>query len=184
MKINVGVSNRHVHLTKETYFKLFGKDTLEKRNDLNQIGEFASLNTIDLEYKDKKIEHVRVLGPFRLNNQVELLGRDLEFFGIDAPTRRSGDLEGTPGITLVNGNNKLEITNGVIRAERHVHVPFKESEKLGLYERDKVVLSTKDIEFDAYVKVSENAYLEVHIDKDEALEYGIENGDEVELRHV
>ena len=82
MKIKVGVSNRHVHLTKEDYEKLFPGKTLEKRNDLNQVGEFASTDTVDLYYNGKTIEHVRVLGPFRKYNQIELLGKDFIFFGI------------------------------------------------------------------------------------------------------
>lgn len=181
MKINVGVSNRHVHLTEYVYSKLFPYKEIEKRNDLHQIGEFASTDTVDIEYGGKVIEHVRVLGPFRSDNQVELLGSDLNFLGIVAPVRRSGVLDGTPGIILKNGENRIELDHGVIRAERHVHVPTSMQEALGLHERDKVIIRTDSCEFDANVKVSDNGYLELHIDKDEASEYGLQNGDEVEV---
>lgn len=181
MKITVGVSNRHVHLTKEVYEILFPGKTMEKRNDLHQIGEFASTDTVILEYNGRQIEEVRVLGPFRKYNQVELLGSDLEYFGLDAPVRRSGDLEGTPGITLINEKNCVKLDFGVIRAERHVHVPTFLENEYDLHERDKVMLYGKDFSFDANVKVTNNGYYEVHIDKDEAREYGLSNGDELEL---
>lgn len=180
MKTTIGVSNRHVHLTKETYKYLFDKDELEVRNPLNQKGEFASTDTVDLEYNEKLIEHVRIVGPFRSHNQVELLGTDLELLGLDAPTRRSGNLENTPSILIKNGEKTIE-TDGVIRAEKHVHVSTEDALKFGLHERDVVTLSNGNISFQANVKVSDNGYFEVHIDKDEAREFGLENGDEVNL---
>ena len=182
MKISVGVSNRHVHLTKETYDYLFDSKTIEKRNDLNQIGEFASTDTIDLVHNGKTIEHVRVLGPFRSYNQVELLGSDLAFLEMEAPVRRSGDLKNTPGITLKNGEKTTELNCGVIRAERHIHVPTEREEELSLHERDLVTITTDKCSFTAIVKVSDNGYFELHIDKDEALEYGLNNGDIVEAK--
>lgn len=180
MKISVGVSNRHVHLNKETYELLFGSKPLEKRNDLHQVGEFASTDTVDLEFDGKKIEHVRIVGPLRSKNQIELLKTDLEYLGLDAPTRRSGDLDSTPKITIHANGNSIE-TDGVIRAERHVHVPTSREDELDLHERDIVKLKGPECEFYANVKVSDNGYFEVHIDKDEAIEYHLENGEEVEL---
>ncbi len=183
MKVRVGVSNRHVHLTEDTYDFLFDGKKIEKRNDLMQPGEYASTDTVDISFGDKTIEHARVLGPFREQNQIELLGSDLAFLELDAPTRRSGDLETTPKVLLKNGEKSIE-TDGVIRAERHIHVSKSESETLGLYERDKIVFKTDAGEVDAFVKVSLRATLELHIDKDEALEYGLVTGDEVEFRKL
>lgn len=183
MKVKVGISNRHVHLTKDTYKILFGKDKLEKRNDLNQIGEFASTDTVDLLYFDKKIEHVRIVGPFRSQNQIELLGSDLKYLGMDAPVRRSGCLVDTPTITIENEGKKVS-TDGVIRAERHLHVPTKDEDALGLHERDIVKVFVPKGTFTANVKVSDNGYYELHIDKDEAVEYGIENGDELDIEVI
>lgn len=180
MKVQVGISNRHVHLTEETFYLLFGARELEKRNDLHQIGEYASTKTVDLVYNGKKIDHVRIVGPFRNHNQVELLGRDLEFLNLNAPTRRSGNLKDTPSIWLVNGEKRIE-TDGVIRAERHVHVPKAMEDVYDLHERDHVTIEYPNGTFDAFVKVSENGHFEVHIDKDEAEEYGITSGMEVEI---
>ena len=89
--------------------KLFENEKLEVMRMLNQIGEFASNLTVDLECNGKTIEHVRVVGPIRNYDQVELLGSDLEFFGITAPTRRSGMLDETPGITIVNGDKRVTL---------------------------------------------------------------------------
>lgn len=180
MRVTVGVSNRHVHLTKNTYEYLFDGKEIKKRNDLNQVGEFASLDTVDIECNGVLIEHVRVLGPFRDHNQIELLGTDLKKFDLEAPTRRSGFLDSTPKVTLIANGKRIE-TDGVIRAERHVHVPTSRENELGLHERDTVRITAPNCEFLANVKVSDNGYFEVHIDKDEALEYGITNGDEVEI---
>ncbi len=180
MKITVGISNRHVHLKEETYKYLFDKCELEKRNDLNQIGEFASTDTVSIIYNEKKIEHVRIVGPFRKQNQVELLKSDLEFLNLDAPTRRSGDLENTPRV-IISANGKEIETDGVIRAERHVHVPTSKTEELNLHERDVVKLFNDKISFFANVKVSDKAYFEVHIDKDEAAEFNLQNGEELTI---
>lgn len=184
MKVTVAISNRHVHLTEETFNKLFGNEKLEVKRMLNQIGEFASNLTVDLECNGKTIEHVRVVGPIRKYDQVELLGSDLEFFGITAPTRRSGMLDETPGITIVNGDKKVTLKGGVIRAERHVHVNSKDADNLNLHERDTLIVHGKTKDFTANVKVSDNGYYELHIDKDEAIEYGLETGDEIEFEKV
>lgn len=181
MKVTVGVSNRHVHLTRKTYEYLFSKSELEKRNDLNQIGEFASTETVDLIYRGKMLEHVRIVGPFRSHNQIELLGSDGEYLNIQLPTRRSDKLEDTPCI-IISANGKTVTTDGVIRAERHVHVPLSRSSELGLHERDEVEITYPGGTFKANVKVSENGYFELHIDKDEAAEFDLHTNDEVELK--
>ncbi len=178
MKVKVGVSNRHVHLTEETYKYLFDKDTLEVRNPLNQIGEFASTDTVDIEYLGKVIEHIRIVGPFRDHNQVELLKSDLDFIGLNAPVRRSGVLDNTPSVNIKVNGKEIE-TDGVIRAERHVHVPTKDEETLDLHEREELIVTAPNCKFSATVKVSDNGYFELHIDKDEARDYGLKNGDEV-----
>lgn len=182
MKTTIGISNRHVHLTEGVYKRLFPGKELEKRNDLHQIGEFAATDTVDLINGDKKIEHVRIVGPFRKDNQIELAMSDLKMLGLDnAPIRRSGQLENTPSITIRNGENEVTLDHGVIRAERHVHVPTSQEKELDLHERDKVIVKKGSIEFTANVKVSDNGYFEVHIDKDESQEYGLNSGDEVEI---
>lgn len=181
MKIKVGVSNRHVHLTKETYEYLFGNKKLEVRNYLSQPDEFASLDTVDIRYNGKIIEHVRIVGPFREQNQIELLNSDLKYLNLEAPTRRSGLLEGTPKIELV-ANGKTKESDGVIKAEIHIHIPKDSQKKLGFNERDKVLINYCNHEFYAYIKICNKGVPEIHIDKDEAELFGIKNGDEVEVK--
>ena len=178
MKVKVAVSNRHVHLTKETYEKLFGDSNITVKRYLNQIGQFAADQTVTLEYNNKKLEHVRIVGPFRSYNQVELLKSDLDYLNINEFVRKSGDIKGTPGITIINGNNKVTINEGVIREERHIHVNTKDRDKLNLNDNDEVIVNNL---FNAFIKVSDDGYFEMHIDKDEALEYNLNTGDEVEF---
>lgn len=181
MKVTVGISNRHVHLTKGTYEVLFGKKDLKCKRALNQIGEFASDETVDVEYGEKTIKNVRIVGPFRDCNQVELLGSDAELLGIELPVRRSGDLDNTPSVKLATDIGNCSV-DGVIRAEKHVHVPTSREDELGLHERDIVKITTSSgDEFYSNVKVSQNGFFELHIDKDEASEYNLANGDIVEL---
>ena len=176
MKVKVAVSNHHIHLTKKVYKELFGDEGITIKRYLNQIGQFAANQTVTLEHNDKQIEHVRIVGPFRDYNQVELLKTDLDYLGIDEMVRKSGDIKGTPGITIINGNNKVIIDEGVIRAERHIHV--NTNDKFGLNDNEEVIVNNK---FNAFIKVSDNGYYELHIDKDEALEYNLNTGDEVEF---
>ena len=178
MRVKVAVSNRHVHLTKETYEKLFNNSNITVKRYLNQIGQFAADQVVTLEYNNKMIENVRIVGPFRNYNQVELLKSDLDYFGIDEFVRKSGDIKGTPGITLINGNNKVTINEGVIREERHIHVNTKDKNKLNLNDNDEVIVNNL---FNAFIKVSDDGYFEMHIDKDEAFEYNLNTGDEIEF---
>ena len=133
MKVKVAISNRHVHLTKEIYKQLFNKEELPVKRYLNQIGEYASVDVVTLKYNDKIIENVRIVGPFRSYNQVELLKSDLDYLGIKEFIRRSGDIKGTPGITIINGNNEVYINEGVIRQERHIHV--NTNDKKGFFDK-------------------------------------------------
>ena len=91
MRIKVGVSNRHVHLTKEVYFKLFGEENLEKDRDLDQPGQFASKSYVTIKKGEREIPHVRILGPFRNYNQIEISRTDAYKLKVNPPVRDSGD---------------------------------------------------------------------------------------------
>ena len=174
MKVKVAISNRHVHLTKEVYKELFNKEELPVKRYLNQIGEYASDEVLTLKYNGKILENVRIVGPLRNYNQVELLKSDFDYLGIEEIVRKSGDVKGTPGITLINDNKKITLEEGVIRQERHIHV--NTNDNFGFLDRDEVIVNGK---FNAFIKISDNGYFELHIDKDEAKEFNLENGDEV-----
>ena len=121
--INVRISNRHVHLTEEMYNMLFD-EPIEKRNDLNQIGQFAAKQTVTLKNGDKIIENVRVLGPFRDYNQIELSKKDARTLDLNPPVRTSGDLEGTPSITLVTSKNEITVPGVIILTTSLLTIPL------------------------------------------------------------
>ena len=183
MKVKVSVSNRHIHLTKEVYKELFNSDDLEIKRELNQIGEFASNSRVNLEYNGKVIENVIIVGPFRNYNQVELLQSDLDYLGIDAPERKSGDLNNTPGINIINGNKKVTINSGVIKAQRHIHVNTNNN-IYDLKEDNTVLIHGPYNDFNAKVKISDNGYYELHIDKEEANLFGLKTDDEVDFEVI
>lgn len=180
-KVTVGISNRHVHLTKDVYDKLFD-NPITKRNDLNQIGQFAANETVDLVSGDKFIEHVRIVGPLRNYNQVELLPSDASYFGINPPIRKSGDLDNSETITLRTEKASVTLENSCIIAQKHVHFNTNDVDKYNVEDDDllKIHLNNEET-FEAYAKVSDDGYYELHIDKDDANLYGINSGDEVFL---
>ena len=181
MNVSIGVSNRHVHLTQEDLFILFGEDfELEKRNDLTQKGQFASTSVVTLKTDKSKIENVRVLGPVRKYTQVEISKTDAYALGLNPPVRNSGDLENSSKITIV-GPRGEKVVEGCIIATRHIHLT-KEHRKLynleGI-EKVNVKLSGEKggIITNVYLRESEDAYFELHLDTDDANAHLIKNGD-------
>ena len=182
-KISVGVSNRHVHLTKEVYDLLFDEE-LTKKNDLNQIGEFASNQVVTIKGKKGSIENVRVLGPLRNYNQVEISRTDAYKLGINPPVRRSGDLLDSEDVILETEKGSILLKNSCIIADRHVHINFDMAREMGLKDNQVVkilVSGDKACILYAHVKISDNGYYELHIDFDDANACGIKNNDELTL---
>ena len=182
MVVPVGVSRRHVHLNKETCIKLFGSDELPVRNELTQVGQFASTLTVDLEWKGNIIEGVRVVGPLRTYNQIELDDDDCYILKVNPPRRQSGDLEGSLPINLIGTKDYVELKDGLIKAERHIHLTPETLNKLHL--EDKTVVEVfKDDEyiFDVKVKLSDPGFDELHIDTCEEKTYDLHQGEEVKF---
>jgi propanediol utilization protein len=169
----VNVSARHVHVTSEDLEVLFGPGArLTKLKDLYQEGEFASEQLVNLiGPRNRMIPGVRILGPVRKYTQVELSYTDGVFLGIDLPLRTSGDHADTPGGILVGPHGALNIRQGIIRAERHVHMSPADLAHFGVKDGDYMKLKIDGpcgLVFDR-VKVREHpkVKLEVHIDTDE-----------------
>ncbi|HOP65947.1 MAG TPA: phosphate propanoyltransferase [Bacilli bacterium] len=184
MKIPVGVSNRHVHLKEETFKELFGDVSLTKRNDLTQPDEYAANETVMIKTAKDKIEKVRILGPFREYNQVEISKTDAYHLGINPPVRKSGDLENSESITLVGPQKEIFIQNGVIISERHIHMDTSFAKENNFGEDEKVYVKISGVKpgiITASIKTSDNAYLELHLDTDDANAFLLKNGDEVEI---
>lgn len=183
MKIPVGISNRHIHLKEETYKLLFDEE-MTKRNDLNQPDEYATNQVLTIKTTKNKIDNVRILGPFRDYDQVEISKTDAYSLGINPPVRKSGDTENSPSITLVGPKGEVEITNGVIIAERHIHMTDDFASQNNFVNNQNVYLkidSEKPGIIEVKVKTSDIAFLELHLDTDDANAFLLKNGDEVEI---
>lgn len=184
MKISVGVSNRHIHLNNEDYKLLFGDIPFSKRNDLNQPGMFASDLTVTITGPKRNIENVRVLGPLRNYTQVELSKTDCYYLGVDPPVRNSGDLDGAFEIDITGPNGTIK-RNAAIIAARHIHVDKKIREDKGLIGIDRVSVKIpgekSGIIDNVWLKDSEEAYFELHLDTDDANCFLLKQDDEVEI---
>ena len=182
MKVSIGVSNRHVHLTREAVNVLFGLNfELEIKNKLNQPGQFASNSLVTLKTEKSEITNVRVLGPLREYNQVEISRTDAYKLGINPPVRDSGDLAGSCGITIIGPNGRLDLIEGCIIATRHIHLLPSQAKLYGL-EGKKTVNIKLDGEKggiieNVHLKVSDEAFFELHLDTDDANAHLIKNGD-------
>lgn len=182
-KIKVGISNHHVHLTEKIYNLLFFTP-MTKRNDLHQIGEFASNQVVTLKTEKAEIKNVRVLGPFRKYNQVEISRTDAKVLGINPPVRRSGNLTNSESITLIGEKGSIILENCCIIAERHVHMNFSDAQKFCVKDGDTVKIlvgGDKSCILFAKIKVSDNGFYELHLDFDDANAANLNNGDEVEI---
>ncbi len=186
MKVTVGVSNRHVHLKEEDLHILFGEDyKLEKKKDLSQPGQFASTSVVTLKTNKNVIENVRVLGPTRNYTQVEISKTDAFKLGINPPVRNSGDLNLSESITLVGPKGELNLKEGCIIATRHIHILPEQIKQYNLEGKEKVSVRISGekggIIENVYLKPSNNTFLEMHLDTDDANAHLIKNGDIVEI---
>ncbi|MEE8451247.1 MAG: phosphate propanoyltransferase [Thermoguttaceae bacterium] len=183
----VSVSARHVHLTDEHVETLFGTGhKLTVMKDLHQDGFFAANETVMVVGPRKRmLPSVRVLGPTRPRSQVELAYTDGISLGIDLPVRQSGRIDGTPGCVLVGPKGVVDLSEGVIRAERHVHMGPSDARHYGVADGGRMNLRvTSDCTTlfeDVLVRVGEKIKLEVHLDTDEGNACGIDKATGVEL---
>ena len=184
MDIKVGVSNHHVHLTKEALEVLFGKNyNLTNKRDLVQIGQFACEETVTIEKNGKTLEHIRIIGPCRNYTQVELLERDNEYFGINAPIRTSGDLKGSETVDIIGPNGRYHAVESTIVADRHIHMSAEDLVTFNVNKGDTVTVEYENgvVLGDVHIKSDETCKLELHMNKDEAEKLGIEPGMNVKI---
>jgi acetate kinase len=171
--IPVAISARHVHLSQRTINALFGPGyRLRPRKALSQPDQFASEETVALVGPAGRIAHVRVLGPARAEDQIEISRTDELTLGVDAPLRISGDLGGTPGIAVEGPAGRVRLEAGVICALRHIHMSPSDAARFGVQDREVVKVSISGggrdlILDDVVVRVAANYRLELHLDSDE-----------------
>lgn len=183
LNVRIGVSNRHVHLRKDDFVKLFGDVDFKLDKDLYQTGQFASIYRVTVRTKKGKLMNVRVLGPFRDYTQVEISRTDAYKLGINPPVRSSGDLDGSSVVTLI-GPHGCIVTNGCIIADRHIHISPEDKEKYGLSDNLSVMVGNvkKSILYDVHLKVAPGSKLEFHIDTDDANGNLVKTGDYGEIK--
>ena len=184
--IKVGVSARHVHLSREDLDTLFGKGfELTKKKTL--MGrEFASDQQVTLVGPSlRAIENVRVLGPVRKNTQVEISRTDTFVLKVSPPVRPSGDIKGSEKLVLVGPKGSVYLNEGVIIANRHIHLTPEYAQKNGINDGDYVDVLVGSIKptkfFDVQVRVRDDFNVEMHIDTDDANACGLKNGEKVKI---
>jgi propanediol utilization protein len=163
------------------------KYRLHVHSGLVQPGEFAAEETVTLIGPHGRIPHVRIVGPPRAVNQVELSRTDALTLGINAPVRESGDLAGTPGLLVEGPRGSVQLDSGVICALRHVHMSPADAAVLGFKDQDRIELAVESDERrmlfrDVVVRVSPNYRLELHLDTDEGNAAGLQSGEFVILK--
>jgi putative phosphotransacetylase len=186
--IPVGISVRHVHITPVDLEQLYGPGAqLTKLRDLRQPGEFAANQTVTLiGPRMRPIENVRILGPARSHTQVEVSRTDAILLGLNPPVRPSGQIAGTPGITLVGPAGVVALPEGVICANRHIHLNEADAARFGVKPDQEVeveVEGDKALIFEhVQIRVGPKFILEMHLDTDDANAAGINCGAKAWLR--
>ena len=186
-EIPIGVSNRHIHLNKQDLETLFGAGyELTPLKDLSQPGQYACKETLTIVGPSlRPIENVRVLGPLRSKSQVEVSMTDSFLLKNRPPIRESGKTEGSAGIAIIGPKGVIQLKEGCIIANRHIHMSPADAKKFGVKDNDSVtvdVVGKKHTRwYDVQVRVHEDFRLEMHIDTDDSNATGIGNGSKVTI---
>ena len=186
-EIPVGISNRHIHLSKEHVEILFGAGyELTPFKDLSQPGQYACKEQLTIVGPSlRPIEKVRVLGPVRPASQVEISRTDAYALKVAPPVRESGKIAGSAPITIIGPKGVVTLKEGCIIANRHIHMSLEEGEKFGVKDNDYVDIDAfgerKTRFFDVQVRVHKDFRLEMHLDTDDANAAGLKNGSKVSI---
>lgn len=184
--VPVGLSNRHIHLSKEHIETLFGEGyELTNFKDLAQPGQYACQEKVDIVGPKGTIKGVRVLGPARGNTQIEISFADGFALGVKPPVRNSGDLAGSPGAKIVGPKGEVEMEEGIIAAARHIHMHTSDGEKFGIEDKEIVkvrVEGMRGLVFEnVLARVHPSYALEFHVDLEEGNAAGLKNGNMIEI---
>lgn len=184
--VPVGVSARHIHVSKEHIEVLFGQGyELSILKELSQPGQFAANETVAVEGPKGSFKKVRILGPARGKTQLEVSRTDSFTLGVDAPVRQSGYAEDTPGVKLIGPAGEITIDEGVIVAARHIHLHTDDALKWGITNNQRLAVKCNGerplIFEDVIARISSDFSLDMHIDTDEANAAGIKSGDQAEI---
>ena len=172
-EIPVGVSNRHLHLSQPDLDNLFGNGyQLTKMKDLSQPGQYACKETVTICGPKGALEKIRILGPVRHKTQVEIMTGDCFKLGVESQPRLSGDLQGTQGIAIIGPKGSIQTKEGLIVAQRHIHMTPEDANRLGVYDGQSVSIKFNGIRGGLYsniaIRANDASKLECHIDVEEA----------------
>lgn len=188
LAIPVGVSNRHCHLTEQHFKILFGRDAEPKKvKNIKQPGFYAAEEAIEVKGPKGSLKKIRLVAPYRSHTQIELAVTDAFTIGINPPVRESGDVKGSAGAILIGPAGQVEIKEGVIIAQRHLHFSPDEAKTWGMTSGELVRVRAgtgggrSTVFEDVVVRVSDKYSLEFHVDTDEANTAGIKTGDVVHI---
>ena len=185
--IPVGISNRHIHLSREHVDILFGKGyQLTKLKDLSQPGQYACKEQLTIVGPSMRaIEGVRVLGPERKASQVEISRTDSFVLKVKPPVRESGDIKGSAPITIIGPKGIVTLSEGCIIANRHIHMSEEEGKAFGVVDNEYVDVELcgerRSLFYDVQIRVHKDFRLEMHIDTDDANAAGVGNGFKAKL---
>ena len=185
--VPVGISNRHIHLTREHVEILFGKGyELTKLKDLSQPGQYACKEQLTIVGPSMRaIEGVRVLGPERKASQVEISRTDSFTLKVKPPVRESGDIKGSAPVTIIGPKGIVTLNEGCIIANRHIHMSLDEAKQYNVTDGEYVDVllcgERKSMFYDVQIRAHKDFRLEMHIDTDDANAAGVGNGAKVKL---
>ncbi len=178
--VELEASGRHVHVTKAQAQALFGHGLTPKR-PLSQPGQFLANERVTVIGPKGKFENVAVLGPERSEGQIEISLTDGKTLGIAPPVRLSGNVKNSPGGVLQGPKGQVTLSQGVIAAQRHIHMKPEDAAKMGVADKQTIrlqVFTDRPLIFEnVQVRVSENFATFVHLDYDEANACGFRKGD-------
>ena len=187
-EIPVGISNRHIHLSKADLETLFGAGyELTPMKELSQPGQYACKETLTLLGPSMRcIENVRVLGPLRKTSQVEISKTDSFTLKVKPPVRESGKTEGSAPVIIVGPKGIVSLTEGCIIANRHIHLTPQYAAQHEITDGDWVDVVCHGKEkttkfYDVQIRVRDDFNVEMHIDTDDANSAGLRNGDMVTI---
>lgn len=184
--IPIGISNRHIHLSRSDLDICFGRDyELTPIKDLNQPGQYACKETMTICGPKGAIEKVRVLGPVRENTQVEILSKDNFSLGIKAPLRISGDISSSAGLTLIGPKGSVQLKEGTIIAKRHIHMTKDDAKKYGVVDGQIVSIQISGERGGIYnnvvIRSNDKSATECHLDMEEANAFGITGNSKLKI---
>ena len=185
--VPIGISNRHIHLSREHVEILFGKGyQLTKLKDLSQPGQYACKEQLTIVGPSMKaIEGVRVLGPERKASQVEISRTDSFTLKVKPPVRESGAIAGSAPVTIIGPKGIVTLSEGCIIANRHIHMSEDEGRAFGVKDGEYVDVELagerRSLFYDVQIRVHKDFRLEMHIDTDDANAAGVGNGFKAKL---